>query len=85
MSSSLINAASAGLNDGETTICTGTDFIKQQGGEQRIIRAAKIKVSGGSAMPLCGIVLPLSKRQIDYVTMLFSPPDLTMPVCTKRI
>ena len=32
MSSSLINAASAGLNDGETTICTGTDFNKQQGG-----------------------------------------------------
>ena len=68
------NAASAGLNDGETTMGARADFNGQQGREQQNIRAAKNKVSGGSAMPLCGIILSLSKRPIDSATMLFSPP-----------
>ena len=40
---------------------------------------ARVRVEGGkhrsgcSAMPLCGIVLPLFKRQVDSVTMLSSP------------
>ena len=40
-----------------------------------ILRARRDTVSvreSGSAMPLCGIVLPLSKRPREYTNMLFS-------------
>ena len=51
-------------------------FQKTTGGSNAAseqIRAAKNKVIGGSAMPLCGIVLPPSKRLIDYSTTLPTP------------
>ena len=41
-------------------------------GERRNIKMATNKVSGGSAMPLCDIVLPVSKRPTDSKTILFS-------------
>ena len=75
------DAASVTSNDGETT--RSVDSGRQIGrrgrfqmtmeGEQHSIGIATNKVSGGSAMPLCGIVLPLSKRPTDSAVMLFFP------------
>ena len=66
------NTASAGLKDDETPMSTGADWqisINDRV-EQRNIRAAKIKVSGDSAI---GIVLSLKKTYSASI-MLFSPP-----------
>ena len=45
-----------------------------EGRGQRNIRTATNKVIGGSAMPLRGIILSLSKIPINYVTVLLFTP-----------